>query len=141
VQRVNWLIEKEIDSALRKHGVLNVLDSTAVESIKGARIEYQSLVCDISYIKRDKKNVRRVIVIQLFLKYVDSNSSVLFVDSFKRTEADTVSPKKLDQLENINLPFTQGKRSESMISRLAEPAAASLLTGMVILLFYFYRSH
>jgi hypothetical protein len=141
VQPVNWLIDKEINSALRKHGVLNVFDSTAVESSKSARIEYQSLTCDISYTKIDKNNLRREVAIQLYLKYVACNSSVLFVDSFKRTEADTVRRKNIDQLENSNLPFTQGKRSESMVSRLAEPAAASLLTGMIILLFYFYRSH
>ena len=141
VQPVNWLIDKEINSALRKHGALNVLDSTVVESSKRAQIEYQSLACDISYTKMDKNNLRREVAIQLYLKYVASNSSVLFVDSFKRTEADTVRRKKIDQLENINLPFTQGKRSESLVSRLAEPVAASLLTGMIILLFYFYRSH
>jgi hypothetical protein len=140
-QPVNWLIDKEINTALRKHGVMNVQDSAAVSEFKSARIEYQSLACDIRYIRMDKKNARREADIHLYLKYIDSNSSVLFADFYRRTEADTVRRNKIDHLENLHLPFTQGKHLTSSLARLAEPLAASFLTGMIILLFYFYRSH
>jgi hypothetical protein len=140
-QPVNLLIEQEINKALRKHGVLNVLDSAAAQTTAGARMEYQSLVCDILYKKIDKLFSQRNVCVQLYLKYVASNGSVLFDDFYRRAETDTVRRKEIDHLENINLPFTHGERSASLVSRLAEPLAASLLTGMIILLFYFYRSH
>lgn len=140
VQPINWLIDKEINQALRKHGAINVFDSAAGQSPMSARMEYQSLVCDIRYEKVDKIITRRKVSVQLYLKYVAANGSVPFADIFQRIKTDNVR-KKIDQLENINLPFTQGEHASSLVSRLAEPLAASLLTGMIILLFYFYRSH
>jgi hypothetical protein len=140
-QSINWLIDKEINQALRKQGVKNIFDSTAVQLSQNAIIEYQSLGSSIFYKSLDKLNARRDVTIQLYLKYIAFNGGVLFADTFKSTQSDTVKRKKIEQLENVHLPFTQGKNQASLVSRLAEPLAASLLTGMIILLFYFYRSH
>ena len=92
--------------------------------------------------KKDKinGNVLRTVQVQLLIK-VEKNNNVLFDKRIKREFSDTIQADQFNQVETDFFAFTKGKRSQSLFSRLFEPALVSAATGTIIYLFYNFRSN
>jgi hypothetical protein len=138
ITEYNWVIEKQFFACLNAVGVKHVYSDALVED--AARISYKSIKHDLYYQKVKDKKSERHIDIELHVRLVDSKNSILHDDIVKRTKTDTLFTKELKNMEDINYPFTIGKKNQSFLKRVYEPVLITMITGWIIYLFYSYRS-
>ena len=132
-----WLIEEQLYKSLREAGVRKIYSNTTIDN--AMRVSYFPVSMTILYNEFKKKRFERTIQIQIKWHITNSQDQILSSDMLEKTFQDTVVTKIKD-IENIHYPFTSGTRKKSVLGALFEPAFVTLLTGLVIYLFYSYRS-
>ncbi len=137
--QINWLIEKQFFLCLNESGIKHVY-SGADDEKNAARISYQSVEQRIFYRPLAGKNVERHIDVQMQVRFIDSNKTILKDEIFSNAFKDTLAAKEITKVENPKLAFTLGERNRPFFKKIYEPILVSLLTGWIIYLFYSYRS-
>ena len=137
----SWLIEKYALLALTQAGIQNVYLGNAPGKVEQVlQLKYTPVSQLITYQKAQAKSVERTCEIELHLELVDSQQKVLFSESLKESYQDTLKKRDIKSVENVELAYTHGRQQGSLLSKIYEPILISVITGMVIFLFYSYRS-
>jgi hypothetical protein len=105
--------------------------------------EFTPVQNNVVYIEKKEKingNVLRTVQVQLLIK-IEKNERILFNKRIKKDYSDTVNVDQIDHIETDFFSFTKGKRSQSLVSKLFEPALVLAATGTIIYLFYSFRSN
>jgi hypothetical protein len=133
----NWLIEKQIVEYLQSK-VEQVYVMTSSE--KTMTLSYKPVSQHIEYQKIKKKTFERHIDSQIYFRLVDANNVVLKDSIFTKAFVDTVTAGDLDRVENSAYSFTNGTRKQTLLGLVYEPLIVTAVTGLIIYLFYSYRS-
>ena len=134
----NWVIEKQLYQCLGEHHVENIYLNNQIES--AFHVVYNPVLQKISYGKIDKKRLERQIDIHLFARILDPQDKILIAETIARTTIDTILTKHVKNVEYAGLPFTVGEQKKTWLARLYEPMIVTAITGMVIFIFYSFRS-
>jgi hypothetical protein len=134
----NWVIEKQLYQCLSQRNVENIYSNNQDES--AFRVVYNPVLQKIAYDKFDKKRAKRQVNIQLFARILDPQNKILVAETITRTSVDTILTKQVKNVENAGLPFTVGEQKKTWLAGLYEPMIVTIITGMVIFLFYSFRS-
>ncbi|MBN1466765.1 hypothetical protein JXA02_13505 [candidate division KSB1 bacterium] len=132
-----WVIENQLYKGLLKVGVRQIHANASLDN--SMRVLYKPVEQTISYDRVGKKELERKISVAIFCQVTDSQNRLHFSELLQRTHIDSVAGPAKD-LENARLSFTSGQQKKSLFAALYEPVLIIATTGVVIFLFYSYRS-
>ncbi|MBN1560976.1 hypothetical protein JW998_12055 [candidate division KSB1 bacterium] len=132
-----WMIDNQLYQRLNKSAVRHIYVNQSVDN--AMRVSYRPVSQTISYKRIVKKQLERKISIQIHLQVANSQNELLYSDLLQQTQVDSVAVAK-KYLENARFPFTSGRQKKSVLAVISEPVIILSITGLVIYLFYSYRS-
>ena len=127
-----WMIEAQLYKSLQ-----HVYMNEAVD--KPQKVNYQPIMQAISYDKIKKKQLERTVNVKIFCQIVNPQNKVVFSDVLAKSYIDSIYAKS-KQLESVQYPFTVGQQKKSLLAIFYEPVLVTAIAGVVIYLFYSYRS-
>lgn len=133
-----WLINSQLYRCLKEAGVRHIFAEK--QSDQTIRVSYKSIAQTITYQQISKKQLKRNIDIQILLQITDASNNMAAHEVVKKNYEDIVAKNRVHALENRNFPFTIGTQKRSWLFAIYEPAIVTSITGMIIYLFYSYRS-
>ena len=137
----NWLIKTSIFKVFNSSCDSNLFEENGPDStIRHATLEYKSVDQKIEYRKVAKTKFARECRISVYFRFIDSSKRIIENEIIHKVHADTIKKRDIAKIENMTQPFTSGEKKNSFPIGIIEPVMISLLTGLVIYLFYSYRS-
>ena len=139
----NWFVENMLVKWAREKGFEKIVrgdretDRTLVY-----RLEYQPIALKVRYLDHSESFVNRHCSLAFYALLTDPGDAVLFSGTLADSVVDRVPKDAVNELENAELEFTIGTRATtaSWLSKSFEPFLVSSVTGIVIYLFYSFRS-
>ncbi|MBN1480521.1 hypothetical protein JXA70_09645 [candidate division KSB1 bacterium] len=133
-----WLVNKQLYKVLKESGVRQIY--TQKQSDNFMHVTYKTVAQIISYDKINNKQLKRIIDTEIYLHIADAHKRVVTNEHIKKTYTDTVQKSQIQTIENIHFTFTKGEQKKSWFSAIYEPLIVTTVTGLIIFLFYSYRS-
>ncbi len=138
-----WIFEEQVSSLANNNSIAAVYNFPKTDSIQSAllldinlqksKTEYKTY----SFLPKDK--IIRYIYLDYYIKLTQSDNKVLLSEQYTNTYQDTIKSDQINQLQDINYPFTIGKK-QSKIKNIFEPLLIMSVTGTIIYIFYAFRS-
>ncbi|HPG38034.1 MAG TPA: hypothetical protein PLP19_06480 [bacterium] len=143
---LNWLVNEQFFSAAQSSGFENIYQVIAPVGLNNGKnyfTEFRPLEQKIEYVAApglSRDRCLRTATINMFVQVTAPDQQVIFSGSRQMTGVDTILVRQIDKLENPEFLFTIGAKSKSFISGLVEPVLVMVITGIVIYIFYSFRS-
>ncbi len=138
-----WIFEEQISRFVNEKSIAAVYNFPKTDSMQSAllldiklqksKIEYKSY----SFLPKDK--ILRSIYLDYYINLTQSNNKVILSEQYTNTFQDTIKTDQINQLQDINYPFTVGKK-QSKIKNIFEPLLIMSVTGTIVYIFYAFRS-
>lgn len=140
-----WLIEQKLAGFLGSNQKLRFLtpDRYMPESVaSGWILEFKVIDINVSYQPDSKGIFARHIQVAWFIKLQTASGVVLFLDNITKSYQDQIARNAVAVIENRNLAITQGHLPDSgTYTKYIEPIVVSIVSGLIIYLFFIMRSN
>lgn len=149
----SWFFENQIIEALKKEGTSVFFvpeDDHAGASLSEENViivEYRSLDIGIEYGPEIKKNQSPMLIqrngkVGFSLRIISRpEGKILWNGSKSGTKFDWISLDSINEVENENISFVKGRQiKDSEASSLLQPILISVVSGVIVYLFYSLRS-
>ncbi len=143
---LNWLVNEQFIIAAKSIGhqqIYQLYAFTSERPVKGYKAEIRPLETSVEYSAgstRLHNKWLRTVTINNFIQIIAPDQRLVLSETSQKAGVDTILVKQKEKLENFDLPFTLGRQPKSFLSTLLEPALVTVITGVVVYIFYSFRS-
>lgn len=140
-----WLIEQRLAEQVASKPEIRLIyldRNSHTHTRKTLVFEFKIIDIQVSYQPESAGRLTRSIQIVWFMKLQTGAGVVLFLNTCTKSREDQINRNDVAKVENANLTITRGQLPETGIfAKYIEPIAISIVSGLIVYLFFIMRSN